>query len=121
METLWQICDLPHHTYIMAAMSVFGGRWEYFTIIFEILAVENVGIDTKNKYLDSLIRKIFVIERFHLISMLNRSITQNSMDKIFIWDRYCWKCRYRHKNEVSGKLNTEDIRDWVISPNLHAN
>ena len=29
--------------------------------IFEILAVEHVGIDTKRKYLESLIRKIFVI------------------------------------------------------------
>ena len=32
------------------------------TILFEFLTVENVGIDTKTKYLDSLIRKIFVIE-----------------------------------------------------------
>ena len=30
--------------------------------LFEILTVENVGIDTKTKYLESLIRKIFVIE-----------------------------------------------------------
>ena len=30
--------------------------------IFEILTVENVGIDTQTKYLESLIRKIFVIE-----------------------------------------------------------
>ena len=38
--------------------------------LFEILTVEYVGIDTKTKFLDSLIRKIFVIEWFHLISML---------------------------------------------------
>ena len=42
--------------------SIFGGRWEYFTILFEILTDENFGIDTKTKSLDSLIRKIFVIE-----------------------------------------------------------
>ena len=52
--------------------SIFGGRWEYFTISFEILTGENVGIDTKTKSLDGLIRKIFVIEGFHLISMLIR-------------------------------------------------
>ena len=48
----------------MAAMLVFDfrRRWEYFTILFEILTDENVGIDTKTKSLDSLIRKIFVIE-----------------------------------------------------------
>ena len=40
----------------------FGGRWEYFTILFEILADENVGIDTKTKPVDGLIRHIFVIE-----------------------------------------------------------
>ena len=61
----------------MAAMLVFGGRWEYFTILFEILTDENLGIDTKTKSLDRLIRKIFVIEGFHLISMRLRSITQN--------------------------------------------
>ncbi len=33
--------------------SIFGGRWEYFTILFEILTDENVGIDTKTKHLDS--------------------------------------------------------------------
>ena len=44
----------------MAAMLV--GRWEYFTILYEILTDENVGIDTQNKYVDGLIRKIFVIE-----------------------------------------------------------
>ena len=49
-------------TIYMAAMLVFGGRWEYFTILFEILTDENVGIDTKTKSLDSLIRNIFVIE-----------------------------------------------------------
>ena len=27
--------------------SIFRGRWEYFTILFEILTDENVGIDTK--------------------------------------------------------------------------
>ena len=26
--------------------SIFGGQWEYFTILFEILTDENVGIDT---------------------------------------------------------------------------
>ncbi len=61
--------------------SMFGGRWEYFTILFEILTDENVGIDTQTKSLDSLIRQIFVIEWFHLISTIIRSITQNSMDK----------------------------------------
>ncbi len=61
--------------------SIFSGRWEYFTILFEILTDENVGINTKTKSLDSLIRKIFVIEWFHLISLLIRSITQNATDK----------------------------------------
>ena len=44
----------------MAAMLVFDflGRWEYFTIVTD----DNVGIDIKNKSLDSLIRQIFVIE-----------------------------------------------------------
>ena len=42
--------------------SIFGGRWEYLSILFEILTYENLGIDTKTKSLDSLIRKIFVIE-----------------------------------------------------------
>ena len=46
----------------MAAMLVFGGRWEYFTILYEIFTDENVGIDKKNKPVDGLIRKIFVIE-----------------------------------------------------------
>ena len=46
----------------MAAMLVFGGRWEYFTILYDILIDENVGIDTQNKSVDGLIRKIFVIE-----------------------------------------------------------
>ena len=64
--------------------SIFDGRWEYFTILFEILTDDNVGIDIKTKSLDSLIRQIFVIERFHLISMIIRSITQNSMDKKII-------------------------------------
>ena len=40
-----------------------------------------MGIDTKTKYLDSLIRQIFVIERFHLISTIIRSITQKYMSK----------------------------------------
>ncbi len=99
--------------------SIFGGRWEYFTILFEILTDDNVGIDIKNKSLDSLVRQIFVIEWFHLISMIIRSITQNYMDKKIIWDPYCWNCwhSHRHKDEVSGKLNTKYIRDWVISPN----
>ena len=52
--------------------SIFGGRWEYFNILFEIITDENLGIDTKTKSLDGLIRKIFV---------LIRSITQNSTDK----------------------------------------
>ena len=50
--------------------SIFGGRWEYFTILFEIITDENVGIVIKTKSLDGLIRKIFVIKGFHLISML---------------------------------------------------
>ena len=61
--------------------SIFGGRWEYFTVLFEILIEENVGIDTQTKSLDSLTRQIFVIGWFHLISTIIRSITQNSMDK----------------------------------------
>ena len=32
------------------------------TILFEILTDENVGVDTKTKSVDGLIRKIFVIE-----------------------------------------------------------
>ena len=40
-----------------------------------------MGIDTQIKSVDGLIRKIFVSEPFHLISMLIRSITQNSLDK----------------------------------------
>ena len=36
--------------------SNFGVRWEYFTILFEILTDENAGIDTKtSKYVDGLI------------------------------------------------------------------
>ena len=42
--------------------SIFCGRSEYFTILFEILTDESVGIDTHKKSLDSLIRNIFVIE-----------------------------------------------------------
>ena len=45
----------------MAVMLVFDLRWEYFAILFEILD-ENMGVDTKTKSVDSLIRKIFVIE-----------------------------------------------------------
>ena len=55
--------------------SIFGGRWEYFTISFEILTDENVGIDTKTKSLDSLIRQIFVIEWFPKLDMLSYSST----------------------------------------------
>ena len=40
--------------------SIFGGRWEYFTILFEILTDENVGIDTKTKSLDSLVRQMLL-------------------------------------------------------------
>ena len=57
-------------------------RFAFLTMLFEILTVDNVGIDTKTKSLDSLIRKIFVIVRFHIISMLIKSIAQNAMDKI---------------------------------------
>ena len=32
------------------------------SMVFEILIIENVGIDTKTKYLESSIRKIFAIE-----------------------------------------------------------
>ena len=48
----------------MAAMLVFYFRWsmEVFHYLIEILTDENVGIDTKTKSLDSLIRQIFVIE-----------------------------------------------------------
>ena len=56
----------------MAAMLVFGGRWEYSTILFEILTDENVGIDTQTKSLGSLIRQIYVIGLFHLISTIIR-------------------------------------------------
>ena len=41
---------------------IFGGRWEYFTILFGILTDENVGIDTKTKSVDGMIPTIFVIE-----------------------------------------------------------
>ena len=53
------------------------GRWEYFTILFEISYlrfVEDVVIDTKMKSMYSLIRNIFVIEWFHLISRLLRKM-----------------------------------------------
>ena len=42
--------------------SVRGGRWEFYTILFDILTIRNVGIDTKTKSLGSLTRKIYVIE-----------------------------------------------------------
>ena len=45
----------------MAAMLVFDFLWS-MGVFNEILTDENVGIDTKTKSLDSLIRKIFVIE-----------------------------------------------------------
>ena len=51
--------------------------------LFEILSVEIAGIDTKTKYLESLMRKIFVIECFHQISMLIRYITQTALDTQF--------------------------------------
>ena len=48
----------------MAAMLVFGSRWSMgvYTILFDILTIVNVGIDTKTKSLGSLTRKIYVIE-----------------------------------------------------------
>ena len=42
--------------------SIRGGRWEFFSILFDIRTVVNVGIDTKTKSLGSLKRKIYVIE-----------------------------------------------------------
>ena len=42
--------------------SVRGGRWEFYTILFDILTIVNVCIDTKTKSLGSLTRKIYVIE-----------------------------------------------------------
>ena len=39
--------------------------------LFEILVVENVGIDTKTKYLESLIRKIFVISPNYHVNYVN--------------------------------------------------
>ena len=39
-----------------------GGRWEFYTILVDILTIVNVGIDTKTKSLGSLTRKIYVIE-----------------------------------------------------------
>ena len=44
--------------------SICIGRCDNFTILFEILTVENVGIDTQTKYLDSSIRKIFGNDNF---------------------------------------------------------
>ena len=70
----------------MAAMLVLDLRWSMGAFYYlEILTVENVVIDTQTKSLDCLMRKIFVIERFRLISRLIRplSITKNAMDKIF--------------------------------------
>ena len=45
-------------------MFVIQLRWPMgvFTTLFEILTVENVGIDTTTKSPDSLIRNIFLIE-----------------------------------------------------------
>ena len=63
--------------------SVRGGRWEFYTILFDILTIVNVGIDTKTKSLGSLTRKIYVIEWFHLIIMLIRPIKKNAPDKKF--------------------------------------
>ncbi len=51
----------------MAAMLVFGGRWKYFNILFEILTDDNVGIDITTKSLDSLMRQIFVINNNNII------------------------------------------------------
>ena len=42
--------------------SIRGSRWEFFSILFDIRTVVNVGIDTKTKSLGSLKRKIYVIE-----------------------------------------------------------
>ena len=58
----------------MTAMLVFDFRWSMgvFHYIFEILADENVGIDTQTKSLGSLIRQIYVIGLFHLISTIIR-------------------------------------------------
>ena len=67
----------------MAAMFVFDFRWSMG--VFHYLIWDpywwKYGNRHKTKSLDSSIRKIFVIERFQLISMLIRSITQNAMDK----------------------------------------
>ena len=49
---IWRLCWF----------SIRGGRWEFFTILFDIRTVVNVGIDTKTKSLGSLKRKIYVIE-----------------------------------------------------------
>ena len=70
----------------MAAMLVLDLRWSMGAFYYlEILTVENVVIDTQTKSLDCLMRKIFVIERFRLISRLIRplSITKNAMDNNF--------------------------------------
>ena len=103
----------------MAAMLVLDFRWSMgiFHYLIWYPYWWQCGTRHKTKSLDSLIRQIFVIEWFHIISMILRSITQNCMDKKIIWDPYCWNCWHRHKDEVSGKLNTKCIRDWVISPN----
>ena len=34
--------------------SICVARWQYFTILFEILTVEDVGIDTKTKSLEDI-------------------------------------------------------------------
>ena len=46
----------------MAAMLVSDLRWSLVVFLFEILTVENVGIDATTKSLDGYLRKIFVIE-----------------------------------------------------------
>ena len=49
----------------MATMLVFGSRWSMGVLhylIFDILTIVNVGIDTKTKSLGSLTRNIYVIE-----------------------------------------------------------
>ena len=47
------ICDLPHHIIVWwpCWFSIFGGRCEYLTILFEIVTDENAGIDTKTSLL----------------------------------------------------------------------
>ena len=54
----------------MAAMLVFDFRWSMG--VFHYLTDENVGIGTQTKSLGSLIRQIYVIGLFHLISTIIR-------------------------------------------------